>query len=550
MSTPKGYSSQEKDDRLSAQFSTVEPVRTLQNGLSVVAHEFVYEIAQDQAESQSSTTQIVATSHAAKTGDVIRFLNGTCAGIEAKVWEVSINTITLAETLPDAPGASDDFTVLRHRYPVVDASGAVNITGSISFAEEATVADGGALPAKVKVIGGYDGAAVQVIATDAQGNLQVDVLSAPLPTGAASETTLAAVSTKLTDGTQKTQLVDAAGDIADVKQLNTTLAGTDKGLVTSTTIHGLTTGGGGGYVDVKVTPSGALVTDSTISGLDAAVLGQETMAASLPVVIASDQTAFPVTVSSIPLPTGAATETTLSAVNTKLPANLTVSSTRLLVDGSGVTQPVSAASLPLPTGAASETTLSALNTKIPASLTVSSTRLLVDGSGVTQPVSAASLPLPAGAATETTLSAVRTAVELLDNAVSGNELQVDVVAPLPAGTNTIGRVDVNTQSVVDLLDAGILDTSATNIAGSASNPTQVVSSLAAQVRRMQILDTTGAFIGLFTGAALSEVLQLVIGPGSDQTIDHSIAAGTRISLRRLDGTAAINSGIVAINFLG
>jgi hypothetical protein len=174
----------------------------------------------------------------------------------------------------------------------------------------------------------------------------------------------------------------------------------------------------------------------------------------------------------------------------------------------------------------------------------------VDGSGVTQPVSAASLPLPAGAATETTLSAVRTAVELLDNAVSGNELQVDVVAPLPAGTNTIGRVDVNTQSVVDLLDAGILDTSATNIAGSASNPTQVVSSLAAQVRRMQILDTTGAFIGLFTGAALSEVLQLVIGPGSDQTIDHSIAAGTRISLRRLDGTAAINSGIVAINFLG
>ena len=51
------------------------------------------------------------------------------------------------------------------------------------------------------------------------------------------------------------------------------------------------------------------------------------------------------------------------------------------------TQPVSASSLPLPTGAASETTLSSVNTKIPSNLTVTSTRLLVDGSGVTQPTS-------------------------------------------------------------------------------------------------------------------------------------------------------------------
>jgi len=48
-------------------------------------------------------------------------------------------------------------------------------------------------------------------------------------------------------------------------------------------------------------------------------------------------------------------------------AQYTPVSGRLPVDGSGVTQPVSAASLPLPTGAATETTLSALNTKIPAS---------------------------------------------------------------------------------------------------------------------------------------------------------------------------------------
>lgn len=59
----------------------------------------------------------------------------------------------------------------------------------------------------------------------------------------------------------------------------------------------------------------------------------------------------------------------------------------LSVDGSASTQPISASSLPLPLGAATEATLSTLNGKIPSGLTVSSTRLLVDGSGVTQPVS-------------------------------------------------------------------------------------------------------------------------------------------------------------------
>jgi len=116
----------------------------------------------------------------------------------------------------------------------------------------------------------------------------------------------------------------------------------------------------------------------------------------------------------------------LASINTKLPSNLTVTSTRLLVDGSGVTQPVSLATLPtlaagtnnigsltnitgtvsLPTGAATSanqtttnTSLSSINTKLPSNLTVTSTRLLVDGSGVTQPVSVAALPSSLGTKT-------------------------------------------------------------------------------------------------------------------------------------------------------
>lgn len=42
------------------------------------------------------------------------------------------------------------------------------------------------------------------------------------------------------------------------------------------------------------------------------------------------------------------------------------------------------------------------------------------------------------------ITAIKTAVEALDNAVSGSELQVDLVGPIPAGTNNIGDVDVAT----------------------------------------------------------------------------------------------------------
>ena len=43
---------------------------------------------------------------------------------------------------------------------------------------------------------------------------------------------------------------------------------------------------------------------------------------------------------------------------------------------------------------------------------------------------------------EPNTAAIKTAVEIIDNAISGNEMQVDVVAALPAGTNNIGDVDV------------------------------------------------------------------------------------------------------------
>ncbi len=58
-----------------------------------------------------------------------------------------------------------------------------------------------------------------------------------------------------------------------------------------------------------------------------------------------------------------ATQTTLAGIKTQTD-KLTFAGIRLLVDGSGVTQPISAVSLPLPTGAATETTLTSVKTDL------------------------------------------------------------------------------------------------------------------------------------------------------------------------------------------
>lgn len=213
-------------------------------------------------------------------------------------------------------------------------------------------------------------------------------------------------------------------------------------------------------------------------------------------------TAVPVSAASLPLPSGAATSAAQTTGNTSLAnldadlgaqadavatsdtgtfslialvkrglqnwttllgrvPSLTVTSTRLLVDGSGVTQPVSgpltdtqlratavpvsAASLPLPSGAASAAKQPALGTAGTPSADV----LTVQGaaSGTALPVSAASLPLPSGASTSALQTTGNTSLSSIDGKLpalmSGSvpvlvqntqvEIQNDTGNPIPVG---------------------------------------------------------------------------------------------------------------------
>lgn len=72
-------------------------------------------------------------------------------------------------------------------------------------------------------------------------------------------------------------ITDGAGT-ANTKQLGDQLTTNEVGLVTNTIIHGQTTGGGGGYRDVKVTPSGALTVDIGNDATDPVPVSQPKMA--------------------------------------------------------------------------------------------------------------------------------------------------------------------------------------------------------------------------------------------------------------------------------
>jgi hypothetical protein len=167
-------------------------------------------------------------------------------------------------------------------------------------------------------------------------------------------------------------------------------------------------------------------------------LGQKPMATSAPVVIASDQSAVPISAASLPLPTGAATSanqtngTQLTRITDGTDTALVTAAGALVVDASATIQPVSG------TVTANQGTAAATASAWPTKITdgvdtanvTAAGALQVDGSAVTQPISAVSLPLPTGAATEATLLTRATEATLLTRVAD---------ATITARLNTLGQ---------------------------------------------------------------------------------------------------------------
>ena len=120
------------------------------------------------------------------------------------------------------------------------------------------------------------------------------------------------------------------------------------------------------------------------------------------------------------------------------------------------------------------------------------------------------------------------------------------------GVNGDGSINVSvneeTHLAADFLDTPLLDASVTNIPKSSDAPLTVVASLAYTCYRVNFIDTTGAFIGLYSDPAGTPALEYIIGPGSDVTIDLTLAATTVLGVRNMED-ADITVGNLAINFM-
>lgn len=125
--------------------------------------------------------------------------------------------------------------------------------------EDVVATDGAAIPSKAIAVGGTDGTNLQTISVDTDGKVNViasgtvavsSVAGSVSVTGPLTDAQLRATapSVKISDGTET----------VDIVPLGTAVVNADNGIVTQSVIHGLTTAGGGAYVDVKVDPSGAL----------------------------------------------------------------------------------------------------------------------------------------------------------------------------------------------------------------------------------------------------------------------------------------------------
>ena len=130
-------------------------------------------------------------------------------------------------------------------------------------------------------------------------------------------------------------------------------------------------------------------------------------------------------------------------------------------------------------------------------------------------------------ALETTQSAIRTAVEIIDNAISGTEMQVDVVAPLPAGNNNIGDVDV---ASLPTIPAGTNYIGKTRLTDGTTDA-EVIPLTNYNAQAVAIVDGTGNQITSFGG-------------GTQYTEDTAAAAdpiGTAVNLIRQDTPAAVTN---------
>jgi hypothetical protein len=280
------------------------------------------------------------------------------------------------------------------------------------------------------------------------------------------------------------------------------------------------------------------ITASAINTKLPASLGQKTMAGSLAVTLASDETPLPVTQSgtwnitnitgTVSLPTGAATEATSLAISGKLPATL---GQKAMVDSLAVTlandQSALAVSqsgtwninnisgtISLPTGAATETTLSALNNKVANDFGVSTGAVRV-ASQIGNATGAATFGTGADSA-QTLRVTLSTRAETATTPLAVRQSDGTVLYN-GASESTLGSANTK---------LGTIQTTTTNLNGKIENDFNGATGVA--VRTAAIMGNASGVAAFGVGASSSSTLRVVLADESKPQVGlNPVAVITR-----------------------
>jgi hypothetical protein len=193
-----------------------------------------------------------------------------------------------------------------------------------------------------------------------------------------------------------------------------------------------------------------------------------------------------------------------------------------------------------------------------------------------QKASAASAPVVLSSEQEVILTAIQTAVEIIDNAIAGTEMQVDIVdggllsteatlaaqsAKFPAALgSTTSAASLSVTLASDEADIGMaqddvltfdtLDISGANI--TFAGYTELVADIGATAgKQVHIFTSTGEPLVLAIGAVASEADKMIIFPGGSPhaVTPVTLPANARLSLRKLTA-GTVSAGFVHINVMG
>ena len=497
----------------------------------------------------------VQTSHSAVNFDSMRIGDGTDLMdiVVEDAASVGGETGPVVMAVRNSAGAATTSTDGDYGTLTIDDTGRLRVDATIS--EAATSADGGALPAVVKVIGGYDGANVQAILTDAQGNLQIDVLTAPaifaedsahgsgdLLHAVAAVRNDAGAALAGTDGDYIPLSTDATGNLRAVLAASTNNIGDVDVLSEPATVAD----GGtlpavvkviGGYDGANVQ---AIATDAS-GNLQVDVL---TLPATFAEDAAHNSGDLGIQALAVRNDAGAAlagTDGDYIPLSTDSSGNLRsvlAASTNNIGDVDVLTEPATAAD-----GGALPATTKVISGYDGANVQVIAT----DASGNLQ---VDVLTLPATFAEDAAHNSGDLGVQML--AVrndAGTALAGATGDYIPLSTDSSGNLRIagstvaGGKSVVTTIRNDYTSTSVTTGAW-----VQLVASTAAAITELEIFDSSGETLELGTGAAAAETRLILVFPGGNGRVPVSIAAATRLSIRAVSANASV--GELDINCYG